>query len=75
MARFANPTKVGLRDRVTRDLVAVYPKIVKGTDEVVYKEVQDWYYKQSCSAENELNNLFVDTITDSDFETGKHQWS
>ena len=71
MGRFNNPVNVGLRDRTTRDLVAVYPEVIHGTDEEVYKKVNDWYYKQSCSAEDELRDYFVDTITDSEFKSLK----
>ncbi|NLD47732.1 MAG: hypothetical protein GX660_11110 [Clostridiaceae bacterium] len=56
------PVKVGLRDKRTDELVAVFPENLKGDRKEIDKKVFDWYYKQSCSAEDELRNLYVDII-------------
>jgi hypothetical protein len=62
MGRFEGAKYVGLRDRNTKEVIAVYPKTVKGTDAQVEKSVMDWYYTTSCEAENILLNAYVDVI-------------
>ena len=71
MSRFNNPVHVGLRDRVTMDLVAVYPETVVGSDEEVYKKAESWFNQQGYSLESKNRNYFVDTLTDSEFESTK----
>lgn len=56
------PVKVGLRDKRTDKLIAVYPESLKGDRKEIDKKVFDWYYAQSCSAEDELKYLYVDII-------------
>jgi hypothetical protein len=58
--------KDGLRDKITKNAVALYPQSVQGNDEQVEKTVKYWYYQQSCAAENELNDLFVDVLTETE---------
>ncbi|TYQ18195.1 UNVERIFIED_CONTAM: hypothetical protein Cloal_0615 [Acetivibrio alkalicellulosi] len=59
---FNESVKVGLKDKDTHKLVAIFPEKVSGSQKEITKKVFDWYYKQSCSAEDELRNLYVDTI-------------
>jgi hypothetical protein len=63
MKTFANET-VGLRDRETGHLVAVFPRKVTGGLNEVKKEVFDWYYATSCHAEEEMRHCFVDDLNE-----------
>ena len=63
------PVKVGLRSKITNELVAVYPYSINGSPKEVEKKVFDWYYAQGCANENELPNLFVDTVTDGELKS------
>lgn len=63
MGKFENAEMIGLRDKKTRKLIAVYPFKAAGSDAEIDKAVRDWHYKQSCQAEDELLGLFVDVLT------------
>ena len=63
MGKLENAEMLGLRDKETRKLIAVYPFKVTGSDVEIDKAVRDWYYKQSCQAEDQLLGLFVDALT------------
>ncbi len=69
MGKFERFEKVGLRDRETKALIAVYPKKPEGTDEEVEAEVKYWYYQRSCNAEEELQGLFVDHLTEHELKS------
>lgn len=71
MKNFASAEKLGLRDKKTKKLVVVYPFKSKGTDEEIDKTIKDWYYKQSCSAEDEILNAHVDFLTEYEMKTHK----
>ena len=64
MDKFANAEKIGLRDKTSNKLIAVYPFEVTGNDSEIEKTVRDWYYKQSCQAEEQLRTAFVDVLTE-----------
>ncbi len=63
MRRFDGVPRIGLKDKDTKKVIAVYPQKPEGTDAQVEKIVKDWYYTTSCSAENVLANTFVDKIS------------
>jgi hypothetical protein len=63
MSRFQDSEKVGLRDKKTKKLIAVYPNKIEGTDNEIEDKVKFWYYQQSCSAEEKLRDSFVDSLT------------
>lgn len=69
MQKFEGAKKVGLRNKETQELIAVYPYKPKGTDDEITTKVKDWYYKQDCSAEDELLNAYVDILTDSEIKS------
>jgi hypothetical protein len=69
MSRFKGSARVGLRDKDTRKLIAVYPHAVKGTDSEIEDKVKFWFYQQSCGAEDELRNYFVDALTEQEFKS------
>ncbi len=68
MRHFKGTASVGLRDRETNRLIAVYPEKVDFSDNVE-KKVFDWYYTQSCSAENEMENYFVDVLNENEIKS------
>lgn len=58
--------KLCLRDKNTDKLIAVYPYSVEGNLQEVEEKVKFWFYQQSCSAENELDNYYVDIMTENE---------
>lgn len=74
MSRFKGAPRIGLRDKDTKKVIAVYPKKAEGTDAEIEKSVRDWYYTTSCSAEDVLLNSYVDKISKDELkEYEKHQ--
>lgn len=71
MSKFENAEKIGLRDKETNKLLAVYPYKVEGTDVEINKIVRDWYYQQSCAAEDQLLTAYVDGLTDHEIKSRK----
>ncbi len=69
MGKFERFEKVGLRDKETKALIAVYPKRPEGTDEQIEADVKYWYYQRNCSAEEELKGLFVDHLTEHELKS------
>jgi len=55
---------VGLREKDTDKIIAVYPEVVNGTDQEINKTVRDWFYKQACANEDILRTAYVDVIED-----------
>jgi hypothetical protein len=72
MGKFTGARMIGLRDRATKEIIAVYPDKVEGTDEEIIKIVRDWYYQQSCAAEDRLLTAYVDVLTDSEIKALQH---
>ena len=64
MGKFTGVKKIGLRDKVSKELIVVYPFKVEGSDAEIEKAVRDWYYKQSCKAEDQLLTAYVDVLTE-----------
>ncbi len=71
MGRFEGAEKVGIRDKETRQLLAVYPYKIDGTDEEIERTVKDWYYKQSCISEEFLLKSYVDELTEHELKSRK----
>jgi hypothetical protein len=69
MGKFEDAKKVGLRNKKTEELLAVYPHQVEGSDEEIAKKVTDWYYTQHCSAEDELRTAYVDILTEQELKS------
>ena len=68
MGKFEQAKIVGLREKESKKLLAIYPFEVKGSDEEIEKTVRDWYYKQSCQAEDQLLTAIVDTLTEQELK-------
>ncbi len=71
MGKFDGAVKIGLRNKESEKLIAVYPFKPEGNDAEVAKTVRDWYYQQDCHAEEELKNAYVDVLTED--ETKLHK--
>ncbi|ACL75498.1 hypothetical protein [Ruminiclostridium cellulolyticum] len=71
MGRFEGAQKVGIRDKDTRELLAVYPYKIEGTDDEIEANVRNWYYKQSCIAEEFLRKSYVDELTEHELKSHK----
>ena len=71
MGKFDGNKKIGLRNKDTKELIAEYPYTTEGSDEEIEKTVTDWYYKQNCSAEDQLRNAYVDLLTDNEIQSHK----
>ena len=69
MGRFEKAEFIGIRAKETNKIIAIYPDKVQGTDEEIEKTVQDWYYQQSCSAEDELLLSYVDVLTEDEIKS------
>jgi hypothetical protein len=63
------PVNMGLRDKVTNKLIAVYPQSIEGSQQDIEKKLFDWYYAQGCSNENDLPRLFADVITEEELNS------
>lgn len=68
---FQSVDKIGLRNKETKKLIVVYPYKPQGTDSEIDKTVKDWYYKQNCSAEDEILNAYVDFLTENELKSHK----
>lgn len=73
MGRFNGSVNVGLREKDTNRLVAVYPHKLEGTDREIEEKVKFWFYQQSCSAEEKLQHCFVDIVTDDELKERNSQ--
>lgn len=69
MGRFEKAKFIGIRAKETNKIIAIYPDKVQGTDEEIEKVVKDWYYQQSCSAEDDLLLSYVDVLTEDEIRS------
>jgi hypothetical protein len=69
MGKFENAEKIGLRDKASDKLIAIYPFKAEGSDAEIDKAVRDWYYKQSCRAEDQLLTAYVDVLTEQEIKS------
>ncbi len=71
MGKYDQAEQIGLRDKTTQQLIAVYPFKAVGSDAEIEKTVRDWYYKQSCQAEDQLLTAYVDVLTENEIKSRK----
>lgn len=57
---------LGLRDKKTNEIIAVYPHELEGLSQETEKVVKDWYYKQECGSETTLRHCYVDVIRENE---------
>lgn len=63
-----NGISVGIRDKETDELVAVYPEAVQKVNSDVKKKVLDWYYMQDCSTSENIEKYYVDALTEKEIK-------
>lgn len=66
MDTLKNAKRVGIRNIVTEELIAVYPEKPVGTDAEIEKAVRDWYYSEACAAEEKMRDAVVEPLTDAE---------
>lgn len=71
MGNLESDEKIGLRNKETKKLIAVYPYKAEGNDAEIIKKVMDWYYMQSCSAEELLRTAYVDALTEAEIKANR----
>lgn len=68
MKSFSSQTTVGLREKETHKLVAVYPEPVTGNFNEIEDKVKFWYYQQGCEAGEKVRNYFVDILSENELK-------
>lgn len=71
MDKFESAKKFGLREKTSKKLIAVYPYEFEGSDAEIEKVIRDWYYEQSCQAEDRLLTAYVDVLTENEIKSRK----
>lgn len=64
MGKFEGAKMIGLRNKETEKLIAVYPDKLEGTDAEIEEAVKSWYSQQSSDAEEKMKNAVVDALSD-----------
>jgi len=72
MKEIIGKATVGLRDKRTHDIIAVYPEGVDGLNDETKKKVKDWYYVQGCANEETLIHCYVDILRENELQYKKH---
>ncbi len=59
---------IGLREKETNKVIAIYPYTPdeNDSDKDIEDKVKFWFYQQSCSAEEKLKECYVDVIEQSE---------
>ena len=66
MKEIVSKATVGLRDKNTNDIIAVYPHLVDGLTSDTERKVKDWYYVQGCANEETLRHCYVDILRENE---------
>ena len=69
MNKFTQNIKLGIKDKESDKLIAIYPHPVENSSNETRHKVLDWYYKQDCSTSENIENYYVDTITETEFKS------
>ena len=69
MQKFTGNIRLGIKDKETDKLIAIYPQPVQNSNNDIKHKVLDWYYKQDCSTSENIENCYVDTITEKEFKS------
>lgn len=64
MARLHGIVNVGIREKKTEKLLALYPQELDADKINAEKMVLDWYYKQDCNTSENIENVYVDLLTE-----------
>lgn len=71
MGKYDRYELIGLRDKDSKELIAVYPKKPEGTDSQIEEDVKYWYYQKGCEAEEMLAGMYVDGLTEHELKSYK----
>lgn len=66
MKEVVEKATVGLRDKMTHEIIAIYPHQVDQLDDATKKKVKDWYYVLGCSNEETLLHCYVDVLRENE---------
>lgn len=64
MTKFHGIVNLGIRDKDTEELLVVYPQKLDADKTDAEKVILDWYYKQDCGTSENIENVFVDLVTE-----------
>lgn len=65
------PVNVGIRENGTNKLISVYPYKIDNFNTRVKDEVMAWYYQKNCEAEENMENCFVDVLSEKELKSIK----
>lgn len=68
MTTFHGKVYLGIRDKETEKLVAIYPESIDADSVNAEKKVLDWYYKQDCHTSENIENVYVDYLSEREFK-------
>ncbi|MCX7922305.1 MAG: hypothetical protein N3B21_09885 [Clostridia bacterium] len=60
--------RVGIREKGSDKLIAVYPHSIDGNAEEVADKVLFWYYQQDCSTGERLEKYYVDSLSETELK-------
>lgn len=66
--------RAGVRNKETKELVAVYPYKVWGTDDEIKDKVHHWFYERNRDKCIEVANYFVDTLTPTELQNAQEKF-
>ena len=69
MGKFDGVQYLGIREKDTDKLVAVYMGELSGDDKAKEKKVIDWYYMKDCSTSEHIDDYYVDTLTEREMKS------
>lgn len=55
--------RVGIRNKKTNKIIAVYPYRVTGTDHEVEEKVKSWFFPNADETEKNFANSYVDLLS------------
>ena len=68
MKNFHDNVNIGIREKGSGKLIAVYPHKVSGDTSEVEEKVKFWFYQQSCIAEDILRESYVDIVPENELK-------
>jgi len=71
MGKFDGAQQLGIREKETGKLVAVYTGEITGDDRTKAKKALDWYYMKDCSTSEHIEDYFVDNLTERELKSVK----
>jgi hypothetical protein len=64
MSKFHGIINLGIKDKETYKILAVYPQKLDADKVDAEKTVLDWYYRQDCGTSENIENVYVDILTE-----------